>query len=87
MEGTNVLPKCSPKGYYQQRFYMRTGVSGAKKVKTEHPPHGRRGQNKRVNVKKNLPEDGGGDVENEGKRVPIREQNQGLTEKLSPLPG
>lgn len=66
---------------------MRTGVSGTNKVKTESPPHSRRGQNKRVNVKRNLPEDGAGDVENERKRVPIREQNQGLTEKLSPLPG
>lgn len=53
---------------------MNVGVSGT--------THGRRDEIKRVNVKKDFPEDGAS-----GKIVPISKKNRGLTKNLPPLPG
>ena len=64
---------------------MSIGVSGTNKVKTE--PLGQ-GAEVRITEKMNeLPEAGVRDIENNGKIVPLREQNQDLTKKLPPLPG
>ena len=70
---------------YQQKFYVSIGVSGTNKVKTE--PLGQAGEVIITEKMNELPEVGVRDMENDGRIVPIREQNQDLTKKLPALPG
>lgn len=79
------MNKCSPLESYQQKFCVSIGVSGTNKVKIECL--GQTGEVRITEKMNELPEVGVRDMQNNGKIVPIREQNQGLTKKLPPLPG